>query len=65
MQKVNSDLVGKVVNIASRCAGFIHKGNDGLLVAANPEPELWDAFQAAAPSIAEAYDCLLYTSRCV
>jgi len=56
VQKVNSDLVGKVVNIASRCAGFIHKGNDGLLVAANPEPELWDAFQAAAPSIAEAYE---------
>nr|WP_100547412.1 MULTISPECIES: methionine--tRNA ligase [unclassified Pseudomonas] len=56
VQKVNSDLVGKVVNIASRCAGFIHKGNDGLLVAANPEPELWDAFRAAAPSIAEAYE---------
>ena len=56
VQKVNSDLVGKVVNIASRCAGFIHKGNAGLLVAANPEPELWDAFQAAAPSIAEAYE---------
>ena len=56
VQKVDSDLVGKVVNIASRCAGFIHKGNDGLLVAANPEPELWDAFQAAAPSIAEAYE---------
>ena len=56
VQKINSDLVGKVVNIASRCAGFIHKGNDGLLVAANPEPELWDAFQAAAPSIAEAYE---------
>ncbi|WP_275544448.1 MULTISPECIES: methionine--tRNA ligase [unclassified Pseudomonas] len=56
VQKVNSDLVGKVVNIASRCAGFIHKGNNGLLVAANPEPELWDAFQAAAPSIAEAYE---------
>nr|WP_256834921.1 methionine--tRNA ligase [Pseudomonas oleovorans] len=56
VQKVNSDLVGKVVNIASRCAGFIHKGNAGLLVAANPEPELWDAFQAAAPSIADAYE---------
>lgn len=56
VQKVNSDLVGKVVNIASRCAGFIHKGNNGLLVAANPEPELWDAFQAAAPSIADAYE---------
>lgn len=56
VQKVNSDLVGKVVNIASRCAGFIHKGNGGLLVAADPEPELWNAFRAAAPSIAEAYE---------
>ncbi|WP_434458221.1 methionine--tRNA ligase [Stutzerimonas urumqiensis] len=56
VQKVNSDLVGKVVNIASRCAGFIHKGNDGLLIVANPEPELWAAFQSAAPSIAEAYE---------
>ncbi|PTU75878.1 methionine--tRNA ligase [Pseudomonas mangrovi] len=56
VQKVNSDLVGKVVNIASRCAGFIHKGNAGVLVAANPEPALWEAFQAAAPSIAEAYE---------
>ena len=56
VQKVNSDLVGKVVNIASRCAGFILKGNEGLLVEANPEPELWAAFQQAAPSIAEAYE---------
>ncbi|SDH35172.1 methionine--tRNA ligase [Pseudomonas panipatensis] len=31
VQKVNSDLVGKVVNIASRCAGFIHKLNNGVL----------------------------------
>lgn len=56
VQKVNSDLVGKVVNIASRCAGFIHKGNGGVMVAANPAPELTDAFIAAAPSIAEAYE---------
>ena len=56
VQKVNADLVGKVVNIASRCAGFIHKGNAGVLVAANPEPELWAAFQAAAPSISDAYE---------
>src|SRR3546814_379183 len=56
IQKVNSDLVGKVVNIASRCAGFVHKGNGGVMVDANPEPELWAAFQAAAPSIAEAYE---------
>ena len=56
VQKVNSDLVGKVVNIASRCAGFIHKGNAGLMVTENAAPELTDAFQAAAPSIAEAYE---------
>ncbi|WOD13212.1 methionine--tRNA ligase [Pseudomonas sp. NyZ704] len=56
VQKVNSDLVGKVVNIASRCAGFIHKGNGGVMVAANPAPELTDAFVTAAPSIADAYE---------
>ena len=56
VQKVNSDLVGKVVNIASRCAGFIHKGNAGLLVDAQAAPELEAAFRAAAPSIAEAYE---------
>lgn len=31
VQRVNSDLVGKVANIASRCAGFIGKGFDGML----------------------------------
>jgi methionyl-tRNA synthetase len=56
VQKVNSDLVGKVVNIASRCAGFIHKGNGGTLIAGNAAPELTDAFLAAAPSIADAYE---------
>ncbi|WP_062387954.1 methionine--tRNA ligase [Pseudomonas abietaniphila] len=56
VQKVNSDLIGKVVNIASRCAGFIQKGNAGVLVAGNAAPELTDAFLAAAPSIAEAYE---------
>ena len=56
IQKVNSDLIGKVVNIASRCAGFIHKGNAGVMVAENAAPELTDAFLAAAPSIAEAYE---------
>lgn len=56
IQKVNSDLVGKVVNIASRCAGFIQKGNQGMLVAEMPNPELWEQFQQAAPSIAQAYE---------
>jgi len=56
IQKVNSDLVGKVVNIASRCAGFIHKGNAGAMVGGDAAPELTEAFAAAAPSIAEAYE---------
>lgn len=56
VQKVNSDLIGKVVNIASRCAGFIHKGNAGVLITGNAAPELTEAFLAAAPSIAEAYE---------
>ncbi|KPB54410.1 MULTISPECIES: methionine--tRNA ligase [Pseudomonas syringae group] len=56
VQKVNSDLIGKVVNIASRCAGFIHKGNAGVMVQANAAPELTDAFLAAAPGIADAYE---------
>ncbi|MHC9037623.1 methionine--tRNA ligase, partial [Cobetia marina] len=38
--RVNSDLVGKVVNIASRCAGFVKKLGDGKLSATCAEPEL-------------------------
>ncbi|KHL70479.1 methionyl-tRNA synthetase [Pseudomonas flexibilis] len=56
VQKVNSDLVGKVVNIASRCAGFIHKGNAGVLVATDIEPQLRASFRDALPSIADAYE---------
>jgi methionyl-tRNA synthetase len=36
--KVNSDLVGKFVNIASRCAGFIAKRFDGKLAEHDPPP---------------------------
>jgi methionyl-tRNA synthetase len=54
--KVNSDLVGKLVNIASRCAGFISRGSDGRLADSLPEPELQQSFVDAAASIAEAYE---------
>ena len=50
IQKVNSDLVGKVVNIASRCAGFIHKGNNWPAPGGQHCPELTEAFDAATPS---------------
>jgi len=54
--KVNSDLVGKLVNIASRCAGFITRGSGGRLADRLPDPELHEAFVAASVSIAEAYE---------
>lgn len=56
IQKVNSDLVGKVVNIASRCAGFIHKGNQGVLSPGAEQPELSANFAKAAESIAACYE---------
>ncbi len=55
-QRVNSDLVGKVVNIASRCAGFIQKKFDGKLATELNETELLTEFQNAASSIAQAYE---------
>ncbi len=55
-QRVNSDLVGKVVNIASRCAGFITKKFDGKLSTVNAEPALLAEFAAARDSIAAHYE---------
>ena len=55
-QRVNSDLVGKVVNIASRCSGFIKKRFDNTLSAECAEPELFQQFVDANPSIANLYE---------
>jgi methionyl-tRNA synthetase len=54
--KVNADLVGKLVNIASRCASFVQRLNDGMLSAELPNRALFDEFVAAAPAIAEDYE---------
>ena len=59
-QRVNSDLVGKVVNIASRCAGFIHKRFGGRLSAECGELALYDEFVAAGESIATHYETREY-----
>ncbi len=56
MQRVNSDLVGKVVNIASRCAGFITKKFDRQLSTELPEPELYNNIVAAGEQIAKHYE---------
>jgi methionyl-tRNA synthetase len=52
MQRVNSDLVGKVVNIASRCAGFINKRFDNRLSAELPDAGLYNELVDAGESIA-------------
>ena len=53
--RVNSDLVGKVVNIGSRCAGFITKRFAGRLADDLMDTALFADFVAAGASIAEAY----------
>ena len=65
--RINSDLVGKYVNIASRCAGFITKRFDGALDAAalaDQQHAINKAMVCAAPAIAEAYE-LRDTARVV
>ncbi len=54
--RVNSDLVGKVVNIASRCAGFIKKKFDNQLSRNISEPALYKKFTDASEHIASLYD---------
>ncbi|TRX56594.1 methionine--tRNA ligase [Thalassomonas sp. M1454] len=55
-QRVNSDLVGKVVNIASRCASFISKKFDGMLSTNIDDQELADEVMNAGDSIAALYE---------
>jgi methionyl-tRNA synthetase len=61
MQKVNSDLVGKVVNIASRCASFITKRFDGKLSDNVINQFLVDEFRNAAESIAQGFESRQYS----
>jgi methionyl-tRNA synthetase len=54
--RVNSDLVGKLVNIASRCAGFINKRFDGRLADKLADEALFAEFAAASDAIAGHYE---------
>lgn len=54
--RVNADLVGKVVNIASRCAGFVKKLGGGQLSAHCAQPQLVARFIAAGDAIAEEFE---------
>ncbi len=60
--RVNSDLVGKLVNIASRSAGFIRKLGGGKLAAELPDPELYQRFVAEHDAICADYENRNYHS---
>jgi methionyl-tRNA synthetase len=59
-QRVNADLVGKVINIASRCAGFITQHFAQQLSMRLPEPALFNAFVLAGEEIATAFNAREY-----
>ncbi|MDH5544775.1 MAG: methionine--tRNA ligase [Gammaproteobacteria bacterium] len=61
VQRVNADLVGKVVNIASRCAGFISKNFEGVLAAQCSESELYASFADAAGVIGGFFESREYS----
>ena len=54
--KVNSDVVGKLVNIASRCAGFITRGSAGRLASTLADAALQGEFAAAGERVAALYE---------
>ena len=56
VQRVNSDLVGKVVNIASRCAGIINNQFDGELAASLEDEALWRQFADTRAQMADWYE---------
>ena len=61
MARVNADLIGKYVNIASRAAGFINKRFEGRLAALDAEGQaLIETLRAALPDITRGYEAREY-----
>ena len=54
--RINSDLVGKFVNIGSRCSGFIEKRFDGILSDKVDSPDLLETFELASEKIRDLYE---------
>jgi methionyl-tRNA synthetase len=59
--RVNSDLVGKLVNIASRCAGFVSRNSAGRMADALDDQELFASFREAGETIAAHYESREYS----
>lgn len=61
--RINSDLVGKVINIASRCAGFINKRFDGKLASDLADPGLYEKIggEIVSEKVAKLYESREYS----
>ena len=59
--RINSDLIGKVINIASRTASFITKKFNGQLSAELPDTALYQQFTNSSDAIADAYETRHYS----
>jgi methionyl-tRNA synthetase len=59
--RVNSDVVGKLVNIASRCAGFVTRAG-GTLAAQLPDPALYEELAGARTRVAALFDARDYAA---
>ncbi len=60
--RINAELVGKLVNIASRCASFIHRSHGGRLGDHLPDAALYREFIDAGVGIGEAWESLEYAA---
>ncbi len=60
-QRINSDLIGKVINIASRTASFITKKFDGQLAKELPDTALYQQFIDISDTLADAYETRRYS----
>jgi methionyl-tRNA synthetase len=61
-QKINADLVGKFINIASRCSGFIKKRFAGQLATSLDDADLYQQFVSQKPAITSAFEQREYAS---
>ncbi|MBW5802937.1 methionine--tRNA ligase [Coxiella endosymbiont of Ornithodoros amblus] len=61
IQRVNADLIGKYVNLASRCASFIAKKFGGKLASELPKADLYASFLHAEQTITDHYESLNYS----
>jgi len=56
ISRVNSDLIGKLVNIASRCATFINKNFDSKLASKHDDPSLFQEFLNKSKTISKYFE---------